>query len=365
MTRRTITCWSAVTASMGTGHGCPPPPVRAGSGRNGRQSARARDGVQRRRPPGHVRGRGHRAVAAWRRPRRSGRRCSAAGAWPSAAAGSGIVGRRHLPAGRRSSAAGGGGQRGVACSASSGRAGSRPPRTTRSSSTSARPARTPTTTSSARSSPTSTRSRTTGPPSCPGSGTRLHPGRRRSGSPARCRPAAARPTAASGPFYCPADKLVYIDLTFYDDLKTQFGAEGGLFVDAYVLAHEYGHHVQDLLGTEAKVRTREPGPTSDSVRLELQADCYAGVWAKHATEPGRERPAARSTASPQRRHQPARSTPPSRIGDDYIQQNLGSGTSTRRRSPTARRRSGEKWFTHRLPHRRPDRCDTFATNNLG
>jgi len=74
-------------------------------------------------------------------------------------------------------------------------------------------------------------------------------------------------TSDSGPFYCPADKRVYIDLTFYEDLHKQFGAEGGLFVNAYVLAHEYGHHVQDLLGIESRVRTRQ-GPTSDSVRLE-------------------------------------------------------------------------------------------------
>ncbi len=89
-------------------------------------------------------------------------------------------------------------------------------------------------------------------------------------------------SSAVGPFYCPLDKTIYLDSTFFEQvLEGQLGGRGGDFVEPYVLAHEYGHHIQNLLGTMGQVKTQQ-GPNSDAVRLELQADCYAGMWTKGA-----------------------------------------------------------------------------------
>jgi uncharacterized protein len=171
-------------------------------------------------------------------------------------------------------------------------------------------------------------------------------------------------TSGSGPFYCPADELVYIDLSFFDDLRSRFGAEGGLFVNAYVIAHEYGHHVQNLLGTNQQVTPGETGAESGSVRLGLQADCYAGTWANHAETVPDESGApliAEITQDDISRALDAAS----RIGDDFIQRNLGNGTVNQDAFSHGSSAQRQKWFTTGYKTGDPQRCDTFGTENLG
>lgn len=165
-----------------------------------------------------------------------------------------------------------------------------------------------------------------------------------------------------GPFYCPTDAGVYIDLTFFADLRERFGTQGGPFSEAYVLAHEYGHHVQNLLGTSARVRPGT-GPASDGVRLELQADCYAGVWAHHATTTPTENGRPLITEITREDIATALDTA-SRIGDDFIQRQF-SGEVDESRFTHGTSSQREHWFTTGLSTGDPARCDTFSARSLG
>ena len=158
--------------------------------------------------------------------------------------------------------------------------------------------------------------------------------------------------AATGPFYCPRDHRVYIDLGFYDELKRRFGAPGE-FAQAYVLAHEIGHHVQSLLGTEARVRQvqqQDPRSANElSVRLELQADCYAGIWG-HSTsqrnllEQGDVESGLNAAAA---------------IGDDRIQRMSGGRVAPERWTHGSSAQRVE-WFKRGLQSGRVETCDTFG-----
>jgi predicted metalloprotease len=164
--------------------------------------------------------------------------------------------------------------------------------------------------------------------------------------------------AAMGPFYCPGDQKVYIDLSFFEDLRRQHGAPGD-FAQAYVIAHEVGHHVQNLLGTSGKVQQAQRGTNKTeanqlSVMLELQADCYAGIWANRAErarqilEEGDIEEALRAANA---------------IGDDRLQkQSRGYITPDSFTHGTSEQRM--RWFKRGLTTGSLESCNTFATNSL-
>ena len=158
---------------------------------------------------------------------------------------------------------------------------------------------------------------------------------------------------AMGPFYCPLDEKVYIDLAFYDELKTRFAAAGD-FAQAYVIAHELGHHVQHILGTDAKMRQtlqRNPDRANElSVKLELQADCYAGVWG-HSTQ---ERKILQQGDIEEGL------TAAAAVGDDRIQQRTTGhvNTDSFTHGSSAQRTS---WFKKGFDTGDPRACDTFGS----
>lgn len=160
--------------------------------------------------------------------------------------------------------------------------------------------------------------------------------------------------AAVGPFYCPADHKAYVDLDFLDALQKKLGANGD-FAAGYVIAHEVGHHVQNLLGTSARVKTqgKDKGATGNAVRLELQADCYAGVWASYVKARGLldvgdvEEALGAANA----------------IGDDTLQRRAQGRVTPE----TFSHGSGEqrvRWFSRGMQAGDPTQCDTFGAGTL-
>jgi predicted metalloprotease len=159
--------------------------------------------------------------------------------------------------------------------------------------------------------------------------------------------------SATGPFYCPSDQKVYIDLGFYDELKQRFGAPGQ-FAQAYVLAHEVGHHVQNILGIERQAEQgSRQGANSSSVKLELQADCFAGVWA-HSTqqrgmlEQGDIQSALGAAAA---------------VGDDRLQK-MSTGHISPDSFTHGTSQERQKWFTAGFNSGNISSCNTFGTNDL-
>jgi len=158
--------------------------------------------------------------------------------------------------------------------------------------------------------------------------------------------------AATGPFYCPADEKVYVDLGFYDELKNRFGAPGE-FAQAYVLAHEIGHHVQKLLGISGKVQALQQRNPSDanplSVRLELQADCFAGIWANSTAQ--------RNLIEQKDVEAGIRAA--GAVGDDRMQRMARGRVSPESFTHGSSAQRAE-WFERGLASGRLDQCNTFA-----
>lgn len=164
-------------------------------------------------------------------------------------------------------------------------------------------------------------------------------------------------TSAVGPFYCPGDTTVYLDTGFFDELTTKFGAQGGDAAEAYVFAHEFGHHIQNLTGVMRQAQgSSGTGPKSAAVRLELQADCYAGVWLNHAADDPQSPIAEISTADVRNAADAAAA-----VGDDRIQQKM-QGQVTPETFSHGSAAMRQKWLGQGFSTGDPNQCDTFASN---
>lgn len=168
---------------------------------------------------------------------------------------------------------------------------------------------------------------------------------------------------ATGPFYCPSDERVYIDASFFDELSSRFGADGGNLAQMYVVAHEYGHHVQNILGILGRAQDGRTGPQSGGVRVELMADCLAGVWANHASQTQDDQ--GTSLIQPLTRQDiDSALSAAAAVGDDHIQETLGGGRVNQDSWTHGSSESRQRWFITGYESGNLNQCDTFATNDL-